>query len=73
MLFETDYVCLSNSNNVINLEVPLDTLHRALKSCPPSAHTFLRLTKRNQNAYLALTSSITVPHPLSFEPINALC
>jgi len=60
VLFESDYVCTSAANNTINLEIPLDTLHRALKSCSSTADTSLRLTKRNNMAYLALASSLAV-------------
>ena len=60
VLFENDYTCLSSSDNIINLEIPLDTLSRALKSCQPSAQTIIRLTKKNNNAYLALSSTLVV-------------
>ena len=60
MLFENDYICQSKTENMINLEIPLDTLHRALKSCSPSADTTLRLTKKDNLAYLALSSSVAV-------------
>jgi HUS1 checkpoint protein len=60
VLLENDYLCLSNADNMINLEIPLDTLHRALKSCSSTADTSIRLTKKNNTAYLALSSSITV-------------
>jgi HUS1 checkpoint protein len=60
VLFENDYVCVSNADNMINLEIPLDTLHRALRSCSSTADTTIRLTKKNDSAYLALSSSIAV-------------
>jgi len=70
VLFEHDYICLSNAEDTINLEIPLDTLSRALKSCSPSAETSIRLTKKNNMAYLAISTTITVrfstpgPHAL---------
>jgi HUS1 checkpoint protein len=60
VLFENDYICVSNMENQINLEIPLDTLHRALKSCSTSSETTIRLTKKDNNAYLALSTSIIV-------------
>jgi HUS1 checkpoint protein len=60
MLFENDYICQSKMENMINLEIPLDTLHRALKSCSSAADTTLRLTKKDNNAYLALASAVAV-------------
>jgi len=60
VLFESDYICTSNAQNHINLEIPLDTLHRALKSCPSTAETTIRLTKKNNYAYLALASHVIV-------------
>ena len=63
VLFENDYVCVSIMENQINLEIPLDTLHRALKSCSTSLETTIRLTKKDNNAYLALSTSIIVRHP----------
>jgi HUS1 checkpoint protein len=60
MLFENDYICQSKTENMINLEIPLDTLHRALKSCSSAADTTLRLTKKDNNAYLALGSAVAV-------------
>jgi len=64
VLFENDYLCVSNMENQINLEIPLDTLHRALKSCSTSSETTIRLTKKNNNAYLALSTSIIVLSPI---------
>lgn len=63
VLFEIDYICVSNMENQINLEIPLDTLHRALKSCSTSSETTIRLTKKDNNAYLALSTSIIVLQP----------
>lgn len=60
VLFENDYICVSNAQNHINLEIPLDTLHRALKSCSFNAETTIRLTKKNNFAYIALSSIIVV-------------
>jgi hypothetical protein len=60
VLFENDYICVSVMENQINLEIPLDTLHRALKSCSTSSETTIRLTKKDNNAYLALSTSIIV-------------
>ena len=64
VLFENDYLCVSNMENQINLEIPLDTLHRALKSCSISSETTIRLTKKNNNAYIALSTSIIVLPPV---------
>ncbi|KAF8476240.1 checkpoint clamp complex protein Hus1 [Kalaharituber pfeilii] len=44
-LFE-DYRIASAAQNVINLELPLDTLHRALRSCFSASDASIRLTKR---------------------------
>ena len=70
VLFENDYICTSSTDNEINLEIPLDTLSRALKSCSTSAETTIRLTKKSNNAYLGLTTSITVP--FQHQPPNSL-
>src|SRR5579859_869719 len=69
VLFESDYVCMSAAENTINLEIPLDTLHRALRSCSSTADTSLRLTKRNNMAYLALASSSSV-YPIALKSNN---
>ena len=73
VLFENDYICTSSTDNEINLEIPLDTLSRALKSCSTSTETTIRLTKKSNNAYLALTTSITVPPTIPFPSSISPC
>ena len=52
-----DYRIASASDNVINLELPLDTLHRSLKSCNLASSASLRLTKKDSIPTLSLTVS----------------
>ncbi|PSN60248.1 Hus1-like protein [Corynespora cassiicola Philippines] len=49
------YVVQSAANNVINLEVPLASLNRALKSAVNSTSVSVRLTKKDNMPLLALT------------------
>ncbi|KAI5806626.1 checkpoint protein Hus1/Mec3 [Peziza echinospora] len=57
-LFE-DYRIASASENVINLELPLDTLHRALRSCASASDASIRLTKRASDHAPVLCLTIT--------------
>ncbi|KAF3925079.1 hypothetical protein AA313_de0208397 [Arthrobotrys entomopaga] len=63
-----DYKIASASGNVINLEVPLDTLHRSLKSAQTASFTSasIRLTKKENIPRLSLT--ITTETPASMNP-----
>ncbi|RPA75523.1 Hus1-like protein [Ascobolus immersus RN42] len=49
------FIVESVADNVINLDLPLDTLYKALKSCNPSSQAVLRLTKRAGIPILSLT------------------
>ncbi|KAL4884042.1 cell cycle checkpoint protein [Aspergillus karnatakaensis] len=51
---DTDYTLESNTG-VINLEVPLSSLHRALRSAANAKWVQLRLTQRGKVPFLALT------------------
>ncbi|KAL2871359.1 checkpoint protein HUS1 family protein [Aspergillus lucknowensis] len=51
---ETDYTLESNTG-AINLEVPLSSLHRALRSAAAAKWVQLRLTQKNRVPLLALT------------------
>ncbi|KAF1961101.1 Hus1-like protein [Byssothecium circinans] len=53
-IFET-YTVQSAANNVINLEVPLGPLNRALKSALNATSAQIRLTKKDNMPLLALT------------------
>ncbi|KAF2729880.1 Hus1-like protein [Polyplosphaeria fusca] len=53
-IFET-YTVQSAANNVINLEVPLASLNRALKSALNATSAHIRLTKKDNMPLLALT------------------
>ncbi|KAF2640848.1 Hus1-like protein [Massarina eburnea CBS 473.64] len=53
-IFET-YTVQSAANNVINLEVPLGPLNRALRSALNATSAQIRLTKRDNMPLLALT------------------
>ncbi|KAF2016657.1 Hus1-like protein [Aaosphaeria arxii CBS 175.79] len=53
-IFET-YTVQSAANNVINLEVPLTSLNRALKSATNATSAQIRLTKKDNMPLLALT------------------
>lgn len=57
-LFDT-YLITSAANNVINLEVPLPPLHRALRSCALASSATLRLTKRASDNAPVLCLTIT--------------
>ncbi|KAF3920445.1 hypothetical protein ABW20_dc0105014 [Dactylellina cionopaga] len=64
----SDYKIASASDNIINLEVPLDTLHRSLKSALTASFTSasIRLTKKENIPRLSLT--ITTETPASMNP-----
>jgi HUS1 checkpoint protein len=53
------YVIESAANNVINLEVPLQGLHRALKSAVNATSASIRLTKQDGLPMLCLTITTT--------------
>ncbi|ORY10271.1 checkpoint protein Hus1/Mec3 [Clohesyomyces aquaticus] len=57
-IFET-YTVQSAANNVINLEVPLTSLNRALKSALNATSAQIRLTKKDNMPLLALTIATT--------------
>ncbi|KAF2267588.1 Hus1-like protein [Lojkania enalia] len=57
-IFET-YTVQSAANNVINLEVPLTSLNRALKSALNATSAQIRLTKKDNQPLLALTIMTT--------------
>ncbi|KAF1965901.1 Hus1-like protein [Bimuria novae-zelandiae CBS 107.79] len=57
-IFDT-YAVQSAANNVINLEVPLGPLNRALKSALNATSAQMRLTKKDSIPLLALTISTT--------------
>ncbi|KAI5803093.1 checkpoint protein Hus1/Mec3 [Geopyxis carbonaria] len=54
-----DYRISSAAGNIINLEVPLAPLHRALRSCAAAVDAVLRLTKRQSDGIPVLCLTIT--------------
>jgi HUS1 checkpoint protein len=64
-LFE-DYRITSANNNIINLEVPLQQLHRALRSCASASDAVLRLTKRASDGVPILCLTITTASTSNF-------
>ncbi|KAG5440515.1 hypothetical protein PCK2_000449, partial [Pneumocystis canis] len=56
-IFE-DYHVQSNTNNTINLEVPVDSLHKALKSSVNASDIVLRLTKQDHFPMLSCSISL---------------
>ncbi|KKK23031.1 cell cycle checkpoint protein [Aspergillus rambellii] len=54
-IFEQDAYTLESNTGVINLEVPLGALHRALRSAANASWVQLRLTKKGNIPLLALT------------------
>ncbi|EKG21080.1 Hus1-like protein [Macrophomina phaseolina MS6] len=54
-IFDEDYNIQSAANNVINLEVPLAPLQRALKSALAATSASIRLTKKDNMPILSLT------------------
>ncbi|KTW26512.1 uncharacterized protein T551_03429 [Pneumocystis jirovecii RU7] len=53
-----DYLVQSNTNNIINLEVPIDHLHKALKSSVNASEIVLRLTKHDHFPMLSCSISL---------------
>lgn len=66
-MFES-YLIESAANNVINLEVPLQGLHRALKSAVNATSASLRLTKRDGLPMMCLTINTTSVGNVSILP-----
>jgi HUS1 checkpoint protein len=64
-LFE-DYRISSANSNIINLEVPLAPLHRALRSCASASDAVLRLTKRASDGVPVLCLTITTASTSTF-------
>ncbi|PYI10747.1 cell cycle checkpoint protein [Aspergillus sclerotiicarbonarius CBS 121057] len=58
-IFEEDSYILESNTGVINLEVPIGSLHRALRSAVAAKSTNLRLTKKGNVPLLALTIRAT--------------
>ncbi|RAL02700.1 checkpoint protein HUS1 family protein [Aspergillus ibericus CBS 121593] len=58
-IFEEDSYILESNTGVINLEVPIGSLHRALRSAVAAKFTNLRLTKKGNVPLLALTIRAT--------------
>ncbi|KAG4302886.1 hypothetical protein PCANB_000856 [Pneumocystis canis] len=56
-IFE-DYHVQSNTNDTINLEVPVDSLHKALKSSVNASEIVLRLTKQDHFPMLSCSISL---------------
>lgn len=54
-----DYKIVSANNDIINLEVPLSLLYRALRSCSSAHDAILRLTKRATDGAPILCLTIT--------------
>ncbi|EWC48292.1 hypothetical protein DRE_02396 [Drechslerella stenobrocha 248] len=61
-----NYKVVSASENIINLEIPLDTLHRSLKSAQSASTVSIRLTKKGTIPMLSLT--ITTESHTSMNP-----
>ncbi|KAK6349806.1 hypothetical protein TWF696_006078 [Orbilia brochopaga] len=61
-----NYKVVSASDNIINLEIPLDTLHRSLKSASSASTASIRLTKKGTIPMLSLT--ITTESHASMNP-----
>ncbi|OOF91195.1 hypothetical protein ASPCADRAFT_211481 [Aspergillus carbonarius ITEM 5010] len=58
-IFEEESYILESNTGVINLEVPIGSLHRALRSAVASKSANLRLTKKGNVPLLALTIRAT--------------
>lgn len=54
-----EYRVESAANNVINMELPLDTLQRALRSCQSASDAVIRLTKRASDKIPVLVLTVT--------------
>jgi HUS1 checkpoint protein len=61
-----DYRISSANSNIINLEVPLAQLHRALRSCASASDAVLRLTKRASDGVPILCLTITTASTSNF-------
>lgn len=59
-IFDTYTIQSAAENNTINLEVPLQNLHRALKSARSASHASIRLTKKNNIPLLSLTITTSI-------------
>ncbi|EPY50365.1 checkpoint clamp complex protein Hus1 [Schizosaccharomyces cryophilus OY26] len=55
-IFE-DYVVQSNAENVINLEIPVDNFYRALRSAANASDSTIRLSKKNNQPLLSLSTT----------------
>ncbi|EMR09174.1 hypothetical protein PNEG_02514 [Pneumocystis murina B123] len=53
-----DYHIQSNTDNIINLEIPVDNLHKALKSSVNASEIILRLTKQDHFPMLSCSISL---------------
>ncbi|KAL2760867.1 hypothetical protein ACRALDRAFT_2094284 [Sodiomyces alcalophilus JCM 7366] len=58
-MFENYHIQSAEANNTINLELPLQPLHRALKSALNSTSASLRLTKKEGVPILSMTITTT--------------
>lgn len=69
-IFETYTIQSAADDNTINLEVPLQPLHRALKSAQNAISASIRLTKKDNVPLLSLTitTSITSSTPAASAP-----
>lgn len=54
-----EYHVQSAANDVINMELPLDTLQRALKSCQSASDAVIKLTKRQSDKLPILMLTVT--------------
>ncbi|KAK5167876.1 hypothetical protein LTR04_007073 [Oleoguttula sp. CCFEE 6159] len=73
-IFETYTIQSAVPNNTINLEVPLQPLHRALRSALQATSASIRLTKKDNIPLLTLTivtnPSSGIPHSTAFNGGN---
>ncbi|THY14878.1 Hus1-like protein [Aureobasidium pullulans] len=69
-IFETYSIQSAAENNTINLEVPLQNLHRALKSAQNASHASIRLTKKNNIPLLSLTITTSIFAGASKAPVR---
>ncbi|KAF8248746.1 Hus1-like protein [Wilcoxina mikolae CBS 423.85] len=67
-----DYRISSANSNIINLEVPLSQLHRALRSCASASDAVLRLTKRSSDGVPILCLTITTASTSNFLSASTL-
>jgi HUS1 checkpoint protein len=54
-IFDPYFIQSASENNTINIELPLQALHRALKSALQAHSASIRLTKKDNIPYLSLT------------------